>query len=310
MVDPGWLHEESPFHQGEIAIQERLGVRTKIENVGRRLIRDYLPEQHRQFYAQLPFLITGTVDVSDRVWASILVGTPGFLSTPDEHTLHVASKPLFGDPLRETLAAGIDVGLLGIEFHTRRRNRLNGTVVANDPDGFTIKVGQSFGNCPQYIQARMFQLIDAKDAAIPKLSNMAALGEPERAVIAAADTFFIATAFYGDKASKVQGVDVSHRGGRPGFVRIDGDRTLTIPDFSGNFHFNTLGNLMLNPCAGLLFIDFDRGDLLYLTGTAEIIWDDEVRAFAGAERLIRFHLSNGLRVIGSLPLRWSAPGYS
>lgn len=313
MVNPGWTPEESPFHAGEQAIQERLGVRTKMEEVGRRVIRDYLPEQHRQFFAQLPFLIAGTVDAIARPWASILVGAPGFLSTPDEYTLHVASKPLFGDPLAQTLADGVDIGLLGIELHTRRRNRLNGTVAVIAPDGFTIKVGQSFGNCPQYIQARMFELTDGVNAlATPKpLHQIEALGEPDRAMIAAADTFFIATVFHGDESSTVQGVDVSHRGGKPGFVRIDGDRTLTFPDFSGNFHFNTIGNLMLNPHAGLLFIDFDLGNLLYLTGTAEIIWEsDEIRAFAGAERLIRFHLWNGRRVEGSLPLHWSAPDYS
>jgi hypothetical protein len=89
------------------------------------------------------------------------------------------------------------------------------------------------------------------------------------------------------------------------------DRTLTIPDFSGNLHFNTFGNLELNPRAGLLFIDFAQGNLLYLTGNAEVIWEgDEIRLYEGAERLLRFHLSNGYYVEGSLPLRWSAPDFS
>ena len=119
-----------------------------------------------------------------------------------------------------------------------------------------------------------------------------------------------ATAFQGNESTPIQGVDVSHRGGKPGFMRIDDERTLTFPDFIGNFHFNTIGNLLLDLRAGLLLIDFERGDLLYLTGTAEVLWDDEIRAFAGAERLIRFHLSEGHRVEGSLPLRWSEPDYS
>ena len=75
-------------------------------------------------------------------------------------------------------------------------------------------------------------------------------------------------------------------------MRVDDNSTLVFPDFTGNFHFNTLGNLLLNPRAGLLFINFKRGDLLYLTGTAEVIWDsDEIRAFAGAERLLRFYIA-------------------
>ena len=310
MINPGWSREESPFHSGETAIQERLGVRTKMEVQGRRVIRDYLPEQHRQFYTQLPFLIAGTVDAKGCPWVSILVGAPGFLSTPDDRTLRVTSRLLFADPLAQTLAEGVDIGLLGIELFTRRRNRMNGTVAAITPNAFAIKVSQSFGNCPQYVQARTFdQTCISQDLTTPKpLYLLEALGEPERAMIAAADTFFIATAFHGNESKAVQGVDVSHRGGKPGFVRVDDNRILTFPDFAGNFHFNTIGNLMLDPRAGLLFVDFEHGDLLYLTGTAEVIWEsEEIPAFSGAERLIRFHLSKGHRVEGSLPLRWSAP---
>ncbi len=313
MTDSGWSRAESPFHVGEIAIQERLGVQKKIDQQGRRFIRDYLIEQHRQFYSQLPFLVAGTVDARGCPWASLLVGNPGFLSTSDDRTLHVASKPLFGDPLSETLADGVDIGLLGIELHTRRRNRLNGIVTANNLDGFAVQVNQSFGNCPQYIQARMFELTDGvENLATPKpVYRTLSFKEPERSIISASDTFFIATAFRGDEAKAAEGVDVSHRGGKPGFVRVDDERTLTFPDFVGNFMFNTIGNLLLNPRAGLLFIDFVKGNLLYLTGTADVIWEgDEVRAFVGAERLIRFQISEGYRVEGSLPLRYSAPDYS
>jgi uncharacterized protein len=94
-------------------------------------------------------------------------------------------------------------------------------------------------------------------------------------------------------------------------VRIDDAQTLTIPDVSGNHHFNTFGNLALNPQAGLLFLDFERGDLLYLTGTASVIWEGaEISSYAGAERLLRFHLSQGYRLEAALPLGWSAPEFS
>lgn len=306
---PGWSHTESPFHIGELAIQARLGVQTQMDKQARRVVRDYLPQQHQQFYSQLPYLIVGTVDASGRPWASILVGKPGFVSSPDDRTLRIASKPLFGDPLATTLADGVDIGLLGIELHTRRRNRMNGTITATHANGFDVQVGQSFGNCPQYIQARMFEL-GIEDFTAPKSVHLVeALGEREHGMIADADTFFIATAFQGEAGAG--GVDVSHRGGKPGFIRVDDAHTLTVPDFVGNFHFNTLGNLLLNPHAGLLFMDFNRGNLMYLTGTAEVIWDgNEIQSFAGAERLLRFHLSTGYRVEGSLPLRWSAPEFS
>ncbi len=122
--------------------------------------------------------------------------------------------------------------------------------------------------------------------------------------ISRADTFFIASA--ARTGEPEGGVDISHRGGRPGFIRIEGD-TLSIPDFRGNRYFNTLGNLVSNPRAALLFVDFQRGDLLHLRGTTEIVWDGpEVRAFTGAERLWRFHADRGWRKRGALSLRWSA----
>jgi uncharacterized protein len=303
-----WTHTESPFHAGELAIQSCLGARERIDKQGRRVIRDYLPEQFQQFFAQLSYVIVGTVDGDNNLWVSILVGEPGFLSSPDDQTLRVATKPLFGDPSSDILAEGIDIGILGIELHTRRRNRLNGKVVATHVSGFDVRVGQSFGNCPQYIQARMFEVGQFDPATPNPVHRIETWGEAEQSMIVAADTFFIATAYQDESAGIASGVDVSHRGGKPGFIRIDSDRTLTIPDFSGNYHFNTFGNLALNPRAGLLFVDFNRGDLLYLTGTAEVIWEGaEINDYEGAERLLRFHLDWGYRVEGSLPFRWSIP---
>ena len=110
----------SPFHPGEHEIQERAGVREKMELFGRKVIRDHMPDQHRQFYAQLPYIIIGSVDSQARPWASIVTGQPGFISTPDAKSLAVASEPLYGDPLNETIVPGGDVGVLGL-FRLRGR---------------------------------------------------------------------------------------------------------------------------------------------------------------------------------------------
>ncbi len=311
MASPAWTRPESPFHAGELAIQARLGTQAPMDRQARHIIREYLSAQHQQFFAQLPYVIVGTVDRSEHLWASMLVGEPGFLSAPDERTLQVTAQPLFGDPLVTTLAEGSDIGLLGIELPTRRRNRLNGTVTARHADGFAVRVVQSFGNCPQYIQARRFERGAADPTVLKQVHPFTTWGAMEQAMITTADMFFIATAYQAAAAGVAKGVDVSHRGGKPGFVRIDDDRTLTIPDFSGNGHFNTFGNLELNPRAGLLFVDFNQGHLLYLTGTAEVIWSGaEIDAYAGAERLVRFRLTQGYRVAGSLSLRGSAPEFS
>ncbi|MBT9316055.1 pyridoxamine 5'-phosphate oxidase family protein [Leptothoe spongobia] len=311
MPIPGWQKDGSPFHPGEQTVQTRLGARDRMEVVGRKVIREFLPEQHRQFYAQLPHFLVGTVDAEGNPWASIVVGEPGFVSTPDDRTLHIAAQPLFSDPLAQNLAIGSKVGCLGIELHTRRRNRVNGVVSEITPDGFSVTVEQSFGNCPKYIQARQFNLQNFDSNTAKPVYAFTMLDSVKRDVIAAADTLFIATAYLDNEADVTNGVDVSHRGGSLGFVRVDGN-TLTIPDFAGNCIFNTFGNIEVNPRAGLLFIDFEKGNLLYLTGRAEVIWDDDpdIACYPGAERLLKFYLHRGVYVEGSLPLSWSVPEQS
>ncbi len=108
----------------------------------------------------------------------------------------------------------------------------------------------------------------------------------------------------------LRGVDVSHRGGRPGFVGVIAN-TLIVPDFSGNNFFNMLGHLLNYSHAGLLFIDFATGDLLYLSVIAEIIWEgDAMSVSAGAERLVRFTVQGVRHIAGVLPFQWSEPELS
>ncbi len=304
---------ESPFHPGEQQVQERLGVRDKIEAFARRVVRDHLPDQHREFYGELPFVLLGTVDGDGRPWASLMAGGPGFISSPDPGRLHIAAAPLFGDPIQGALTPGADVGLLGIQLESRRRNRLTGRVAALQSGGFAIEVRQTFGNCPQYIQSRGVKLLPRPSASAtkPPVHRTDRFDAPTRSLIEQADTLFIATAYLAGQDTASRGADVSHRGGKPGFVRVEDERTFVFPDFSGNNHFNTVGNILLNPKAGFLFVDFEKGDLVYMTGGAEIQWEgEEVRAFAGAERLIRFQAAEVIRVEGSLPLRFAFGGYS
>ena len=298
---------EPTFHAGERAVQTRVGVRERMAQLGPRVIRDFMPDQHREFFEQLPFVIVGTVDGAGQPWASVLAHPPGFIGSPDPRHLVLRAQPLAGDPLEGTLADGAAMGLLGIEPHTRRRNRMNGVVQGVTPTGFEVALSQSFGNCPKYIQAREPMYVEAGASLAMPVHEATTLDDAARRMIAGADTLFIATAWAGDseEAGRAGGVDVSHRGGRPGFVRVGDDATLTMPDYAGNFFFNTLGNIAVNPRAGLLFIDFVNGDLLYLAVAAQIIWDcSEMAALEGAQRLLRFKLLSMKRVSASLPLRW------
>lgn len=297
--------EASPWHEGERAMQTRAGVRERMQAFGARVIRDHMPDQHRDFFAQLPFLVAGSVDAASQPWASVLAAPPGFAHSPDPHRLRVDARPADEDPLAASLAPGASIGLLGIEPHTRRRNRMNGMVERIDAAGFSVEVKQSFGNCPKYIQAREPVFVDATGPiAAPRRADR--LDAAARRLIVEADTFFIATSHpSAGRDGAAQGVDVSHRGGRPGFVRVSGEGTLTAPDFVGNSFFNTLGNIAVNPRAGLLFVDFDSGDLLQLAVTAEVVWEGPaLAAFEGAERLLRMQVVSVLHRPAALPLRW------
>jgi predicted pyridoxine 5'-phosphate oxidase superfamily flavin-nucleotide-binding protein len=296
----------SPFHVGERAIQSRLGVRDQIEPIGARVIRDHMPAQHRGLYSRLPMLVIGAVDDAGSPWASAVFGEPGFISTPDAKTLSVHAWPLPGDPLEKSLDHGRCVGVLGIELHSRRRNRLSGNVWATT-QGFDVRVTQAFGNCPKYILPRSSQWRGAAEA---QLHPVASLEGAIQALVDRADSFFIATNYLAPEGEPVAGGgDVSHRGGPPGFARVESNDSLVFPDYPGNNFFNTFGNIECDPRAGLLFPDFARGDLLYLTGTSEILWDETptTHPSSAARRFVRFSLSHGWFMSRAMPVRWSSP---
>ncbi|RDJ13447.1 pyridoxamine 5'-phosphate oxidase family protein [Rhizobium grahamii] len=294
----------SPWHAGEVALQEKVGVAKRMDEVGRRVLRNHLIDQHREFYPQLPFIALGSVDTEGNPWATLRANRPGFLRSPDIHTLSVHLPREQLDPADEGMENGNALAMLGIELHTRRRNRLNGTIQRTGPDRFDVRVGQSYGNCPQYIQLRDFEFVrdPIQPSERPPIRFDSLDGRPAD-MIAKADAFFVAS--FVDRDDGGRQIDVSHRGGRPGFVRIGEDGVLTIPDFAGNLFFNTLGNILANPRAGLVFADFESGDLLQLSGEAWVILDSpEIAAFQGAERLWCFRPSQIVYRADALPLRW------
>ncbi len=302
---------ESPFHRGEQKIQQRLGVRDKMERFGRQVIRDFMPDQHRDFYAQLPFVFVAHADQQGWPWASILFNQPGFITSTDNKHLQINATPVTGDPLNESLITGNRLGLLGIELESRRRNRLSTSISHASDKGVELAVNQAFGNCPQYIQHRELHSIDPLSMAPVVYKDLTEFDQQAIDLISNSDTFFVASYVANGSHTASEGADVSHRGGKPGFIRVDDAQSLTIPDYLGNFHFNTLGNFLENAKAGLLFIDFTHGHLLTLTGTVEILWDSpDTQFFTGAERLWRFHIDHGRWLKNVLPLRWNLQDYS
>jgi predicted pyridoxine 5'-phosphate oxidase superfamily flavin-nucleotide-binding protein len=189
--------------------------------LGPRVIRDAMPDQHRSFFAQLPFVLAGYEDLAGQVWASLLAGPPGFVSSPDARRLHIAAVPAPADPIAQALHPGAALGTLGIELPSRRRNRANGRIERVDKSGILLAVQQSFGNCPKYIERR-----DYGEAVPPKAitaSALAGLDAAVRGFISDAGTFFVAST-----AGSGALPDISHRGGRHGFVEVGEDGTLTV----------------------------------------------------------------------------------
>jgi hypothetical protein len=252
----------SPFHTGEIEVQARLGVREDAERVGR-IIGSAIPATARGFLARQRMAVAASLDEQGRPWASLLTGPAGFIEAADDRLLRIASTSSPDDPLTVNLAGRPELALLVLDPRTRQRVRFNGRGLLS-PDGLFLLADEVYGSCPKYIQTRRLVGENAGEAREARRSS--SLDARQRALVEVADTFFIASWHPGG------GADASHRGGRPGFVRVVDDGTLLFPDYSGNNTFNTLGNLAGHPKAGLLFVDFERGNLLQLTGRAELLW--------------------------------------
>ncbi|GGT09883.1 pyridoxamine 5'-phosphate oxidase family protein [Nonomuraea spiralis] len=275
-------------HPGEIAVQARAGVREP-GAFGSSRTRPEIPEVAAAFLGEQRLLVAGAADDLGQVWADVLTGPPGFATAADDRTITVRALP--AAPLRDLFTAERDLGLLAIEPHTRRRMRVNGTAVRAG-DSLVIWTEQVYANCPKHIQTRE----PTAPPGIPAVAGDGTAFTPRHVEwIESADTFFIATRAEG------LGADVSHRGGNPGFVRVTGPASLEFPDYPGNSMFMTLGNLELDPAAGLLFVDWTRGQTLHLTGRAEVDW-------SGEGRVVRFELTAYTHMEGTVGAGWTPPG--
>jgi len=284
------------FHEGELLIQSRARVREIAEQLGE-MIQTSAPRILQQFLSSQPMAVCATSDANGRVWASLLVGAPGFLNATEGDVLRITPRFREGDPVLDNLRHNSQIGVLVIEPATRRRARINGVATSIQPEEIVIKINQVYPNCTKYIQARAWTL-EAGSNHTESIRGHA-LTARQQQWIGEADTFFIAS------RHSEQGADASHRGGRPGFITVTDGNRLQWPDYKGNSMFQTLGNLALNPAAGLLFLDWERNATLQLSGSANVVWDqDRIAQFAGAERLVEFQVTEIIEISGGLPLQW------
>ena len=293
-----------PFHEGERYIQERAGEReVALRNGG--LIGDTIPQRAIPFLAQQRMLAVGSVDASGAPLASMLFGADGLVSSPDGEVVVIDRSRIDviqDDPVWSNVHVGADVGLLAIELETRRRLRINGIVRRLDAQHIELTVRQAYPNCPKYIQRRHVR--GAPDARPPEArahTAGAALDDARSRLVEQADTLFVAS------RHPTRGVDVSHRGGTPGFVRIVDPKRLRIPDYRGNGMFNTLGNFVVDHRASVLFLDFDGGGLLQMTGTVDVHFDeaeDRRHPTGGSGRYWDFHVAHWLELPITTSLAW------
>jgi uncharacterized protein len=259
------------FHPGELEVQRRAGVAREAARLEGMLAAPRLDGGAANFLARREFAVITACDAAGRLWTSPLLGPAGFLEAHGS-TLDVHAAVPSADPLAE-LPISQEAGLIAIEFAIRRRFRVNGIVTRADTHGLTIDADQAYGNCPAYIQQRVFEHVERLDRAgrivgddrVESGEARGGLTDEARSLVRRSDTFFLGT------VHPERGADTSHKGGLPGFVRIERDE-LWWPDYAGNNMFNSLGNITANPEASLLFADFVTGQTLQLSGTAELQW--------------------------------------
>jgi predicted pyridoxine 5'-phosphate oxidase superfamily flavin-nucleotide-binding protein len=289
------------YHAGEIAVQKRADAFDPSELEGNGLGTGF-DSQSSTFLAEQTWAVIAALDRRGRIWNSVLHGPAGFLRVDDEKTLTIQGSLPAGDPLADSFESENEFGMLVLDPRVRRRLRINGRAQAGHGT-FVVTTREVYNNCPKYIQRR--EIADVVPAESGEVTVTSILDAEHRYRIARADTFFIGS------GHAEAGVDCSHRGGNPGFVLARGDRHLAFPDYSGNNMFQTLGNLSLDSRAGLLFLDFETGDVLQLTGTATAIWDAaRLRDWPGAHRLIEFEVTEVIGRRKAVPLRWRLIDYS
>ncbi|TDZ90154.1 pyridoxamine 5'-phosphate oxidase family protein [Mycobacteroides salmoniphilum] len=281
------------YHPGELAVQYQMGQSDSAIRVGR-IISAQIPEVAAAFLAAQPLVFVSARDDRGRMWASQIVGPPGFAHATDARTIVIDGVPVPDDPLAEPLQSQRKIGMIALQPQRRRRMRVNGTAVPSG-HGLSVSTDQVYSNCPKYIARRDVSGIGPGLPGTPR--HATALNDEQQQTVATTDTFIIGTADGEGNA------DASHRGGNSGFLRVLSPNELRWPDYLGNSMFMTLGNLHVDPRCGLLIPNWHTGSTLQLSGTARLNWDQATFA-PGAQCSVDFTIDEVVETVNASPLRW------
>jgi predicted pyridoxine 5'-phosphate oxidase superfamily flavin-nucleotide-binding protein len=258
--------ENKVFHEGELEVQQKVGVQDVAHKLAGMIKNTIMPAAFT-FISQQSVIWLGVKDENNLHWTFPLFGLPGFLNSDDgdNFTIDLSKSNLIPEHWNRLLAKGTSIGSLIIDLSTRRRIRINGEITEVNKDHIVITVFQCFPNCPKYIRRR-----NMTGNQISSNFNLNLEGknidQNIASVISNSDTAFVTS-------SGQVGIDVSHRGGEQGFIKIRSDSIVIVPDFAGNNMFSTLGNFKVNPFGGLLIVDFDHGRFLQLNGSVNLMFD-------------------------------------
>lgn len=300
---------DSAYHEGEVKIQKKFGEENQARLNGR-VITDSIISGAINFIEKQTMAIVSSVDKENHVWTSLLVGDYKFATVPSPdqllfNTELIKSDP--GDKFFENISVNNQVGSLFIELNTRRRFRINGNA-SRRGDHIHVEVLEAYPNCPKYIQQRLISVSRTTGMLEVRKTTGNSFTKELTTWIQSSDTLFI-----GSQGPKMK-MDASHRGGNPGFVELIDEKTLEIPDYPGNSMFNTLGNFVVNPRAGLLFVDFTKGRTLQLIGKTETRIrkqsEDDFRKTSGTGRFLRFFMDKWLLTENHHQADWEFIQYS
>ncbi|ANE48189.1 hypothetical protein SY83_19955 [Paenibacillus swuensis] len=286
------------YHIGERTVQARAG-EVQFAEQNAKIISDRFSKGIATFFKSQTFAVLASKDNAGRVWTTFLVGEPGFIEVVDESMLRIETVIPNEDPIRIGEALIQNAGLIVIDTNIRVRIRVNGNI-RRQGGSLLLNADQVYGNCPKYIQQRTMLASEGYGRRIVDSNRGVSLTIRQQRWINEADTFYIGT------TSPDGAMDASHRGGNPGFVLVQDEKTLLFPDYAGNSMFNTLGNLLIEPSAGLLFLNYSNASSLHVSGEAEIVWDEkELIRFRGANRCVRFSIKETLELFEVGGMRWS-----
>lgn len=302
-----------PWHEGEEKLHQWLRVPH-----GSNPTSPFLSPRAASLVQQCPILALGTLDYQGRPWSTIWGGTAGFATPVSESLIglqtQVDSKY---DPVVQALLTGNQteaykgkmVSGLAVDLENRRRVKLYGRMVTgslSDGDAgqaqLVVHIEESLGNCPKYMNKK--HIVPAKpDSKL--ISDSPQLSATAVELLSRADTIFISS------SHGATTMDTNNRGGPPGFMRVQSNNAsgavIVYPEYSGNRLYQTLGNLETTPLAGFVVPDFDTGNVLYFTGSTEILAGKDAAAVLPRSNLaVRVTIAAAIFVENGLGFRGEA----